>query len=808
MSIGMATAEEGIRPGLWVRQGSDGVTGDRPKKEEIPLEGILVEAHLKGFTAKLTVSQRFVNRGPKPIEAVYVFPLDEGAAVSAFEAVVDGIRVTGKVMEREKAFEAYDDAMAAGHGAYLLDEERPDLFTLSVGNLPPGKEALIRITTVAELGLEGDAIRFVLPTTVSPRYAPEQDRTGVGRPPAEALNPPTALRVPYGLELAVTLEMPSAIRGIESPTHPLSIEIDGSRGSVRPSERLTAMDRDFVLVVKLEVPHAPRALVERDAKGRLAALLSFVPNLDEKARGPRPCEAIFLVDRSGSMGGTSIAEARNALQLCLRSLPSGSRFNVVGFGSTWEALFPESRLLDEASLREASRHVASMDADLGGTEILPALEAVLGAPPLPALPRQLFVLTDGEVTNTDEVIEAAASHADRARVFAFGIGAGSSAHLVRGLARAGRGEAEFIAPGERIEGKVMRQLGKALAPSLTDVTVDWGELEATQAPHAVPPLFDAGRILVWGLLASDHAGTVTLRAKGPDGPVAFPILLDPSAATEGNQIATLTARALIRDLEEGSPLSSQRGSRQKRGQAGGEDRVKAEIIRLGTEFGLASRETSFVAVEHRTTPLGEEAILRKVPVALTREWGGTGGSLDGSIFLCSSAPAAAPPIPPAAKSGLLGRLRRIASPGRLSAAGVRRPMFDAGDAPFSCAEEPAPWLAQSEGSSSSAASLRPLDHLVALQGADGSWEMNAELAEAIGTKLSTLEKRLAASSGSGAVARRAFATALALAWLEQHAPAERDEWRLLAEKARAWLASSGAAGADGRSLDAIAGGIV
>lgn len=823
MPIGMALpgTEGKVRAGLWVREAADRPAGNRAEREEVPLEGVQVEAHLRDFTAKVTISQRFVNRGPKPIEAVYVFPLDEGAAVSAFEAVVDGVRVTGKSMEREKAFELYDDAMAAGHGAYLLDEERPDLFTLSVGNLPPGKEALIRITTVAELPLEGEAIRFTLPTTVSPRYAPEQDRTGVGRPPAEALNPPTAFRVPYGLELAVTMEMPSAIRGVESPTHPLSVEIDGTRATVRPGERLTAMDRDFVLVVKLEAPHAPRAVVERDPAGRLAALLSFVPKLDEKARGRRPCEAIFLVDRSGSMGGTSIAEARNALQLCLRSLPAGSRFNVVGFGSTYQSLFPESRLLDDASLQEASRHVAAMDADLGGTEILPALEAVLGAPALAELPRQLFVLTDGEVTNTDEVIAAAAAHSGRARVFAFGIGAGSSAHLVRGLARAGRGEAEFIAPGERIEGKVMRQLGKALAPALTDVKVDWGGLEATQAPHVVPPVFDSGRILVWALLAGGRAATVTLSAKGPDGPLSFPIALDPATAAAGDQIATLAARALIRDLEEGaSPLCGKGGSRQARGQAGRDVRVKAEIVRLGTAFGLASRETSFVAVEHRTTPLGEEAVLRKIPVALTRGWGGTEALFEGPGLICRSAPASpAPPASmgasfgpsplldvagsaPAARSSFLGRLMHLGGQG---AAGRHSASVREKTAKFRSSSPVQGPLPQAELEPAPGESVRPVDRLVGLQGADGSWDLTAEFAKAIGARLPALEKRLAGLTGDPSVARRALATALALAWLERHAAAERDEWSLLAEKALAWLASSGARGADGRSLDAIAG---
>ena len=136
-----------------------------------------------------------------PIEAVYVFPLDEASAVCGFEAIVDGTLVVGEVKEREEAFRVYDEAMEQGHGAFLLDEERADVFQASVGNLPPGKEVLLKVTYVTELTIAGKGLRFVVPTTVSPRYAPVEDRSGVGRPDSGA-EPPGFLDVPYGLNLS------------------------------------------------------------------------------------------------------------------------------------------------------------------------------------------------------------------------------------------------------------------------------------------------------------------------------------------------------------------------------------------------------------------------------------------------------------------------------------------------------------------------------------------------------------------------------------------------------------------------------
>ena len=773
----------------------------------VPLEGVSVEATIRGFCSRVTVSQRFRNAEDRPIEAVYVFPLDEGAAVCGFEALIDGARVVGRVKEREEAFAAYDDALAAGHGAYLLDEERPDVFTASIGNLPPGREALVRVSYVAELAREDDVIRFTLPTTVSPRYAPAGDRKGVGRTPAEALNPPTAWTVPYGLELAVDVEMPAAIRSVESPSHPVAVETDGRRARVRLGGRTAALDRDFVLKVRLAEPPPARASIETDEAGRAVAALSFEPRFDG---GETPGEWVFLVDRSGSMQGTSIAEARNALQLCLRGLRPGTLFNVVGFGSTFVTLFPESRPYGEDTLAEASRHVASLDADLGGTEVLAPLEWALTKPAREGFPRQLFLLTDGQVTNTEAVVALVRRHSVETRVFTFGIGAGASQHLVRGIARAGEGEAEMIAPGERVEDKVVRQLARAFAPALADVEVDWGGLRVSQAPHRVPPVFAGGRLLVYGRLEQPAAADVTLRARGPAGPVSFTLRLDPAGAEGGSLLSTLHARAAIRDLEEGrSALHDRRGSLQERGVP---DRVKQEIVRLGVAHGLVSRHTSYVAVEERATPVEGETVLRRVPVALTRGWGGIeearlGGtavpgpasvqflaasaeegleapslSLDSSQGATETGEWPRAPRPAASRPSLLGRLAGLGHPG------LGRP----------AAPSPASAQRGRQG---------PEERLVLLQRADGSWDLTRELAEVLGRSLDELEAGLAGALGDRVEARRAWATALALAWLDAR-PERRGRLDMLADKAREWLARATARPAAGtwseRAREALA----
>ena len=217
----------------------------------------------------------------------------------------------------------------------------------------------MKVTYVTELTVAGKGLRFSIPTTVSPRYAPAADHLGVGRPDSDTLNPPIAWTVPYGLNLTVRLAMAGAITRVESPSHPASVAMNGHSATVALSQRDAPLDRDFVLSVECEGLDTPQAWIERDDNGGQAVAVAFVPQLGQETT---PCDVTFLVDRSGSMEGTSIDEVRNALQLCLRSMIPGCTFNIVGFGSKYQALFPHARAYDETSLAEATAHVSALSA--------------------------------------------------------------------------------------------------------------------------------------------------------------------------------------------------------------------------------------------------------------------------------------------------------------------------------------------------------------------------------------------------------------------------------------------------------------
>ena len=304
------------------------------------------------------------------------------------------------------------------------------------------------------------------------------------------------------------------------------------------------------------------------------------------------------------------------------------------------------------------------------------------------------------------------------------------------------------------------------------MTVDWGGLDVAQSPHEVPPVFADGRVLIFAKLDNARPATVTLRAIAKEGPVSFELPLDPASAEAGTLVGTLWARRTIRDLEEGrSELHPRRGSRQTRALGLKDEQVKAEIVRLGTAWSLISRHTSFVAVEERETPTEGEAQLRKVPVAITRGWHGHQPvHLGLQVLGVSSRSSFALPDMSIEHSFSAGpRLSRSSRPPR-PAAGPP---------------------------------VRPLDRLVALQRADGSWRLDDELARVIGwrdrTSVQTSLGRAVAADGPGtpiAIAwchsayddeMNAAATALALMWLELECADTQDEWRILAQKAHEWL---------------------
>jgi Ca-activated chloride channel family protein len=584
---------------------------------KILLKGVDVEGDITGRAAKITVRQLFENNDDKAVEAVYKFPLPEDSSVCGFRAIIGDRVIQGQVEEKEAAFKLYDDALSQGHGAYLLDEERPNIFTLSVGNLKPKTAAVVEISYVAMLETNSDDVRFCLPTTISPRYLPKDTPDEEGIPAAEKINPEFSLSVPYGLRLKLNIHGKEQIKSVESPSHHIATQFSDTAVNIEFSSGVVAMDRDFVLNIKYVTGLENRAFVSHSGNESFIQL-DFNPGAIDPASagGSTNREIIFVLDCSGSMQGPSIVGAKLALEVLLKAIDPETFFNIYRFGSTFESFFKSSILYDDKSLTQALIFLSKVDADLGGTEIMTPLQAILEEK-MSAPSRNIILITDGQVGNENDVMALVQSKAIGTRLFTVGIGHGPNEYFIKELARITGGAAEMITPYERIEPKILRLFGKVMSVYVDRLTIELGA-KAEQAP--LTPIVYLNEVK--SIFARIDDSSFTLEKVKVSGNINGQIkewMIGLSPVAGDIPIPYLWARERIREIEDGEALES--GSRQilRKDRA-----IKAEIIKISKYYGIISRETSFLAVETRkdSEKYTGEIVLRKVSIMLTHGWHG------------------------------------------------------------------------------------------------------------------------------------------------------------------------------------------
>jgi Ca-activated chloride channel homolog len=591
----------------------------------IPLLGVRVEGQLLGRGAKLTMQQRFRNEENNPIEALYKFPLPENSAVTGYTIWVGEKEIKGIVEERDKAFGEYDTAMINGDGAYLLDEERPNIFTLSVGNLNPGMEVIVEITLVFLIDSEGSKYRLTLPTTISPRYVPPAMPDEDGIPITDIIHPPYAPDVPYGLSLLFQIHHSGKLASVESPSHPIKVNLQEDLIQVELTKDDVRMDRDFILLIDPGQTAAGKAYRYDEGAYAYWQLDLALPESDFETKS-RAKEIIFLLDCSGSMGGTSIREAKKALEICLKALQPGCTFDVYRFGSRFNSFFDEPQTYSEYSLNKALQFLKHTDADLGGTEIFAPLQQIFSGAKTND-ERVIVLLTDGQVANEQQVFELTGANRTNLRFFAIGIGAGPNNHLIKGLAKNGNGAAEFIYPGERIEPKMLRMFSRINSAKMEIKSISWHGEGIEQAP-LLPVIFPDTVTTIFARSKAPDSMPKELTVKGSmDGTSKEWKFAVQKAAPQNMPLPRLWARERIRELEEADQSS---GSQQVRKAA-----IKRNlIIDISKNYQIMSRYTSFLGIEKRSEEDKSKgaAELRKIPALVTTGWHGLMYSHDLAIY--------------------------------------------------------------------------------------------------------------------------------------------------------------------------------
>jgi Ca-activated chloride channel family protein len=614
-----------------------------------------IDVGVSGTIARVRVAQRFRNPGPDWAEGVYVFPLPDKAAVDRLTLAYAGRLVEGEIRPRAEARRQYERARKQGRGASLVEQQRGNVFTTRVANIPPATTVDVTIEYQESLAWHDDSFTLRLPLVVAPRYLPgsplpantHDATTGWATatdqvPDAPQISPPV---VAGGagvnpVSLHIDLHAGLDLAEITSLHHPVTVQPDGyGRYRVGLREASVPANRDFVLRWRPRSGEMPGAALFTQAwEGAQHHLLTVMP-AQAAAGGERqalPRELILVVDSSGSMHGESIAQARAALQVALRGLRPVDRFNLVRFDSGVEALFDTARPATVANLRQARDFVARLQAS-GGTEMAPALALALRDDGAASL-RQVVFVTDGAVGNEQALFELIEDRLGRSRLFTVGIGAAPNALFMRQAARFGRGTATFIGDTAEVADQIVGLLRQLSRPQLTDVQLRWldaaGEAlaasEVTQAPARLPDLY-AGEPLV--VAARTRRPLAAALISGRLGDRAWHTRVELTGGARASGVHALWARAVIDELR----ADIVRG--------GDPARVREAVLELALRHRLVTAYTSLVAVDRRPLrPADADFRQHALPVALPAGWSTE------AVF--GRLPATATPAPGLALAGL------------------------------------------------------------------------------------------------------------------------------------------------------------
>jgi Ca-activated chloride channel family protein len=596
----------------------------------VPAVKTAISLQVRGIVARGTVHQTFENKSGHCIEAIYAFPLPENAAVDTLTMIVGNRTIEGVVKERAEAQKTYEQAKVEGKQASLLEQQRPNLFTVSISALPSGETAEIEIGYEQVLTYDSGTFSLRFPLAVGPRYQPEPASAspavattstsgGAVAAPATAPDPAPlpvmdhqrtrANRNPVTIE--VDLDAGIALQRIESPSHAIdTVMLSSTRHQVKLRDAQVASDRDFQLDWSPRLGAEPKAAVFSETVGGQRYLLSilFPPSLASKSVAVIPRETVFIIDTSGSMGGPSIEQARQALLMAIARLRPSDSFNVIEFNSTASRLFPRSRRADRDAVAEAKAWVRKLEST-GGTEMIPALalalESINAQPGL----RQVVFMTDGQVSNEQQLFDYLRAHLGNSRLFTVGIGAAPNSYFMRNAARFGRGTFTYIGNVSEVQQKMQALFAKLESPTLSNVQVAIAGSGAESYPQRTPDLYAGEPVVI--LARADTATSVTLRGDAAGERWSAQVDAGPAADTKQAGIARLWARQKIEALSDSL------------GAGANADEVRKGVLAVALEHHLVSDYTSLVAVD--TTPAGTQArscTPELVPLNLPAGWGG------------------------------------------------------------------------------------------------------------------------------------------------------------------------------------------
>lgn len=573
-----------------------------------------VDMVINGPIVRTRVTQYFVNTSDAWLEGLYTYPLPKGSAVDVLQMQVGDRLILGEIQEKEKAQKTYNEARDAGKRASLVVQSRPNIFSTRLANIGPGETVQISIEYQDLIEPRDNVFQLRFPMVVRPRYVPgiplddRQARLGWGFdtdevPDGSAITQPLAIgrQAQNPVSMSISLNPGFEMASLESPSHDIAVEQNARSATVTLADGDVPADQDFILRWTPVANSAPQVgLFEEEIDQGNFQLLMLLPPTETAAKQATPArELVIVLDRSGSMSGQAIRQAKAAVRRAVLRLSDRDTFNVIAFSDRAKLLFPGSQPVTDRTIDAALDFVSNIEAN-GGTEMSPALAYALSNQALDQGERlkQVIFVTDGAVGNEATLMAQIKADLGSARLFTVGIGSAPNNYFMSEAAHFGRGTFINIAMQDDVMNAMAELFRKIERPQLTDLQVEGLPEGADIVPTAIPDLYDGEPIVIAVKGANTNAITVVGERNGEPWTMTVPQRQGGSA--EG--VAALWARKKIGTINRSFIGQYGRDAQNDR---------RAQVLKVALAHHLVSDFTSLVAVEQEPVRPPEETIFKR-----------------------------------------------------------------------------------------------------------------------------------------------------------------------------------------------------
>ena len=614
------------------------VLSDDPAVDRLPLKSTTADVKIVGTIADVKITQMYVNTGKNTLEAIYTFPMSTKAAVYGMTMTIGKRKITAQIEEKQKARQDYEEAKKEGKRASLLEENRPNVFTMNTANIIPGDTIVVELNYTEVLTPEKGDYTFVYPTVVGPRYSgKEVDPNNEDNKFIESPYTPEGTMPTYLFDFKLNLYSAIPIENIACNSHRMDVSYkDLNHIELKLNKAETnGGNRDVIVNYSLKGKSIESGVMLYEGKDENFFLMMVQPPAQVLKEDIPPREYVFIVDVSGSMNGQPLDISKNLMRNLVLNLKPTDMFNVVLFSGASRLLNETSLPANEENIKKAVSFVDNTRGG-GGTEVLGALRMANAIPRAnDDVSRTFVIITDGYVAVEQEAFQIIRENKNNTNFFAFGIGRSVNRYLIEGMAFAGNGEPLFITNFQDTEKEVERFRNYINTPVLTRIKLESKGIEIYDVePAGIPDLMAERPITVFGKYKGKAKGTLTL--SGKTGRKTYKQSFDIAAAKpSANNLALryLWARERIKYLD------YMENSNSRWWNSAADSSISKEITRLGLKYGLMTKYTSFIAIDEVVVEKDGKPVTVKQPLPLPEGVSNdaVGGGRDGMVTYTGNA---------------------------------------------------------------------------------------------------------------------------------------------------------------------------